>query len=463
MIASLLEYIHDGVQIIDADGLLVYCNQVAAEVDDINIRDSLGKHILDVYPSLKEETSTMLKALKNGLPIIDTEQRFNNYKGKEIATLNTTLPILEGSEIVGAVEISRNITDVKNLSEEVQDLRKTIYSSRGKVVNQHVKARYHFDDIVTVNQEFIRVKSIAMKAAKTDMPILVYGETGTGKELLVQSIHNESNRAKSSFIAQNCAALPGSLLEGILFGTSKGGFTGAVDRPGLFEMANGGTLFLDEINSMPLELQAKLLRVLQDGYVRRVGDNKDRHVDVRVIAATNIEPNEAIAQGTIRRDLYYRLNTITIWIPRLRDRREDIPELVKHFVNVFNAEYFRHIEGVSENVERLFNEYPFEGNVRELEHVLRGSMSVMDHNVVGLEDLPPMLQKYHKKLHTIEIEEASDHILSESLPLKEALVKAELQYIHQALALHHGNISKAAKQLGIPRQTLQYKMKKWNI
>ena len=190
---------------------------------------------------------------------------------------------------------------------------------------------YTFDDLLTTNQEFKQLILQGKKAARSSSSVLVYGESGVGKELFVQSIHNESNRKNSPFIAQNCAALPESLLEALIFGTAKGSYTGAVERQGLFELANGGTLFLDELQSMPIELQAKLLRVLEDGVVRRIGGTKSTVVDVRVITAMNIAPENAIEENKLRPDLYYRLNVLSYELPPLRKRQEDILLLAESF------------------------------------------------------------------------------------------------------------------------------------
>lgn len=458
----MLEYISDGVQIVDESGNLIYCNRNSALLDDINISESLGKHITEIYPSLKEEESTLLKVLATKTPILNREQTYRTYKGKNIATINSTLPILSGDTIEGAIEISRNITTYKELTEKVIDLQsmaKGPTEFEQKIVRT-VNDGYRFEDIITTHPEFNRVKSVAMKAANTDIAVLIYGETGTGKELLTQAIHNSSRRKNKPFIAQNCAALPGSLLEGILFGTVKGGFTGAVDRPGLFELADTGTLFLDEINSMPQELQAKLLRVLQDGKIRRIGDTKERKVDVRIVAATNIEPNLAVDMGLIRRDLYYRLNTVTLWIPKLSDRKEDIPLLTQFFIKKYNGRLYRGIKNVSAEVMQLFLDYPWEGNVRELEHVIEGAVTFVDGEIIEIVDLPYNLKNYYDK-HPIKTQSVQRLELSNGLV--EALESAEKKLISEALKESDGNTAKAARILKIPRQTLQYKMKKFEL
>lgn len=457
----MLEYISDGVQIVDADGNLVYCNHNSAVLDDINISESIGKHITEIYPSLKEEESTLLKVLITKNPIFNKEQTYRTYKGKIIATVNHTLPIINKGQIEGAIEISRNVTPYKELSERYLDLQSKVNApsvSSGK--RRAMPAIYTFEDIKTIHSEFNRIKSVAMKAAPTEIPVLIYGETGTGKELLTQAIHNSSKRKHNPFIAQNCAALPASLLEGILFGTVKGGFTGAVDRRGLFELADTGTLFLDEINSMPQELQAKLLRVLQDGRIRRVGDTKETQVDVRIIAATNVDPNIALEDGMIRRDLYYRLNTVTLWIPKLSDRKEDIPLLTQYFIDKYNNQLYRNFKGVTEAVMTLFHNYNWPGNVRELEHVIEGAVNFAEGNSIDLDDLPPNLRRHYDthfktfKTHTLQQTE-----LLEQADLNTILKTAEITAIDAAMDATGGNITQAAKILGIPRQTLQYKLK----
>lgn len=455
----ILEHISDGIQVIDQEGMLIYCNRNSAMLDDINLSESIGRHITEVYPSLKEQESTLLKVLENKTPILNREQTYRTYRGKKITTINSTLPILVAGQIAGAIEISRDITPYKELSERYMDLQSTLHTNESALKPEYGRAEYHFEDIITVHAEFNRIKTIAMKAARTEIPILVYGETGTGKELLTQAIHNSSKRHLRPFVAQNCAALPSSLLEGILFGTVKGGFTGAVDRMGLFELADRGTLFLDEINSMPQDLQAKLLRVLQDGKIRRIGDTKERKVDVRIIAATNVEPNKAIDMGLIRRDLYYRLNTVTLWIPKLSDRREDIPVLTNYFIEKYNNALYRNIKGLSKQVSDLFMSYEWEGNVRELEHIIESAVNFTEGQWIEVEDLPPTLRRNLPQKSQVP------PVLSEDCEtdLVKRLLAYEKKAIEEALEAEEYNISKAAKTLKIPRQTLQYKMKKFDI
>lgn len=451
----IVESMSDGIQIIDQEGYLIYCNKHSAMLDDIDRDEAIGHHITSVYPSLKEQESTLLKVLETQETISNREQTYRNYKGKKVTTVNTTLPLMEGHIVRGAVEISQDITAYKELSERFMDLQSRLHHEPEKEPIFPHRVHYCFDDIITQHVAFQRMKKLAMKASQTDIPILIYGETGTGKELMTQAIHHQSKRRHRPFIAQNCAALPASLLEGILFGTVKGGFTDAVDRMGLFEMADKGTLFLDEINSMPLELQAKLLRVLQDGKIRRVGDTKERQVDVRIIAATNIEPNKAIEEGLMRRDLYYRINTVTLWIPRLSDRQEDIPLLTDFFIGKYNRKLNRNIQGVSPAVKSCLLNHPWNGNVRELEHVIEGAIHFAESQWIMPEDLPPNFS-----LPCIKNAPGEDEL---DQGLQAFLEKTERKAIEKVKNETGGNISEMARMLKIPRQTLQYKLKKYHL
>ena len=452
-ILEILDYIEEGIHIIDKNGRIIYYNLFAQTIDGVDRDKAIGRHLLEIYPSLTYETSTLLTVMKTGKPIFKEEQTFINYKGEKITTINSSIPIKNNGKTLGALEISKDITQVRKMSEAIVDLQSKLYNnktpSKSKVEET---ARYTFIDIIGENKEMLNLKKISLKAAETDAPVLIYGETGTGKELFVHSIHNSSHRKHSPFITQNCAALPANLLEGILFGTAKGGFTGAEDRQGLFELAHGGTLFLDEINSMPLELQSKLLRVLQDGSIRPVGDTKTINVDVRIITATNISPEEAIKHKLLRKDLYYRLNVINFTIPPLKERKDDIPILTDYFIKKFNRKLGKSFRGVSDEVMRIFNIYSWEGNVRELENVIEGIMSIYDVETIELEHLPAKFQKYKNK----------GKGLSES-SLKEILEETERNLILKGLEETDYNISHTADLLKIPRQTLQYKITKYNL
>lgn len=454
-ILEILDYIEEGIHIIDKSGKIVYYNVFAQNIDGIDREQVIGRHLLEIYPSLTEESSTLLTVIRTGESIHKKEQTFLNYKGEKITTINSSIPIKSRGKIMGALEISKDITNVREMSEKIVDLQNQLYKDkRNKSSSKNSEnAKYTFNDIIGQNKEIIRLKSLALRAAEGDASVLIYGDTGTGKELFVHSIHNSSRRKNNPFITQNCAALPAALLEGILFGTTKGGFTGAEDRPGLFELANGGTLFLDEINSMPLELQSKLLRVLQDGNIRRVGGTSTINLDLRIIAATNVPPEEAIEKKQLRRDLYYRLNVVSFEIPTLEDRKDDIPILTDHFIKKFNKELNKNVKGISNRVLNLFYNYKWEGNVRELEHLIEGVMNIYDVEIIDLEHIPPKI----KGNVIIDNEKKMD------LSLKNVLEETERNLIQEALKQADNNITHAAELLKIPRQTLQYRISKLKI
>lgn len=438
---DIFDNLEDGITIIDIRGRIVFLNKKAQKLDNINLNEVLGRHILEVYPSLSQRTSTLLNVLHTGIPIKDNTQSFINFKGEKITTLNTTLPVLNGEKIIGAIEISRDLTSVKKMTDEILKLKNELITRKdGKNVERRL---YTFMDIIGESSEMLYIKNIAIKASNSSSPVFIYGETGVGKELFVQAIHSASRRKNGPFIAQNCAAVPETLLEGILFGTVRGSFTGSEDRPGLLELADGGTLYLDELNSMPPTLQAKLLRVLQDGLVRRIGDIKEKKVDVRFIASTNINPEECLKRGLIRRDLYYRLNVISINIPELKDRKTDIPLLVNFFIEKYKNRFGKYkIQITEEALDCLIN-YSWPGNVRELEHIIERILNLKDDDTITIDDLPE------------QIKECSN------VSLEESIERYEKKLIEDALKLSDNNVSLAAKRLKIPRQTLQYKIKKY--
>lgn len=455
-IEKILDYLDEGVHIIDRNGNIVFYNRAAERLDGVDRNKVQGRTLLDIYPSLDEDSSTLLTAVRTGKRIKREEQVFLNYLGKKITTENTTVPIRNGNTIVGAMEISKNITDVREMSETIVELTEKLY--RGNRLEENLKgfAKYEVEDIIGESPAMNYVKEMIRKAAKSDMSVLVSGDTGTGKELVVHAIHNAGRRRNRPFIAQNCAAIPQTLLEGILFGTVKGSFTGAENRAGLFELAHGGTLFLDEVNSMPMDLQSKLLRVLQDGSIRRVGSTKTVSVDVRIMTAMNISPTEAIERGDLRRDLYYRLNVLHLELPRLRDRRSDIPALLQHFIDKYNQRFSKQVRGVDADVMEILMHDDWDGNVRELENVLEGIIGITERDRITVSDLPYKMQ--HSDSVRNELPE-----MSADGGLQEILKAAERRIIQTVYEEEGGNISKTAERLRIPRQTLQYKLQKFSL
>lgn len=456
LLEMLIRYVDEGIHVIDNEGKTILYNKVMEDLEGLDGSEVVGRKILDVFPSLNENTSTLCSVLKNGEPIMDRYQNYVNKKGYNITAVNTTIPIKIDGKVMGAVEISKDFTKVKELYDKIIQLRNKNSNS-----NEN-SSTFTFDNITGYSFKFLKTVETAKMASKSASTVLVYGETGTGKEVFARCIHNESNRRDKPFIAVNCAALPEGLLEGILFGTVKGGFTGAMNRPGLFEQANGGTLLLDEINSMSASLQAKLLRVLQEGYVRRIGDVKDIPVDARIIATTNEEPNEAVKRGAIRKDLFYRLSVVNITIPPLRDRKEDIPLFVKEFVEKYNEEFSKDVWDISKEVYDSFLRYEWPGNVRELKNYVEGAMNMVNGHILKKESFTPQVQESIFNDDRMRVSSVNREYEFE-MPLDEYMEEIERNIIVKALLKCENNISEAARTLNIKRQTLQHKMRKYNI
>lgn len=324
---------------------------------------------------------------------------------------------------------------------------------------------YTFENIISNNNNFLRTIDFAKKIAQNNSSVLIVGETGTGKELFAQSIHNASNFAEGPFIAINCAAIPDTLVESVLFGTVQGAFTGAKNNEGLLYQAQNGTIFLDEINSLNLDSQAKLLRFLQDKTVRSVGGNKHVKIACRIISAVNKDIEKEIRSHKIREDLYYRLATVVLHIPSMRERMDDVPVLTDHFIHKYSTEFGNNISKVDSELMNLFMNYNWPGNVRELEHVLESAMNLVEQNENALKviHLSEFLQQKFSVVNARTRAEKSEGTYSTEKPLYEILEEVERQVIVERLAKNQGNISQTAKELGIFRQALQYRIKKYMI
>ncbi|NOV02923.1 sigma-54 interaction domain-containing protein [Paenibacillus planticolens] len=456
---KMLNIIDVGVHLIDRKGITIFYNDKMAETDGLKREQVVGKNFFELFPSLTNETSTFMKVLQTGTEIREKIQTYVSVTGKRITTINSTYPLHEHGEIIGALEVAKDITSIVHLHDQILDLRHQIYDSPAKDKKSASSARYHFSDLIGSNEAFQQTISFAKKASRTSSPVLICGPTGTGKELVAQSIHNAGARRNRLFIAQNCAAVPNELMEGIMFGTARGAFTGAVDRAGLFEQANGGTLFLDELNSLDLLLQAKLLRVLQDGLVRRVGGTHEQQVDVRIITAMNIDPRDALDKGMLRSDLFYRLNVVNLTLPPLARRKEDIPILTNHFIDKFNELFGMKITGIAPAaLQRLLN-YHWPGNIRELSHAIESIYNLMELECEVIEEihLPASI------LGNYVMRPEQRHEAAVSTGLTDKVKQLEKEAIVSALAHHQYNVTLTAQALGIKRQALQYKLNRYGI
>ncbi|MDD2215708.1 MAG: sigma 54-interacting transcriptional regulator [Eubacteriales bacterium] len=442
--------VEEGVHVIDMNEETIIYNESMANLEKMNRNDVLKKPFRQIFNSIEEERSTLLQALRKGKITANVQQTYCNKDGKEITTINSTYPVIEGDRIIGAIEIARNITEIQKMCHTIMKLQKATLEPTD--VKDHKIKKYHFENLIGQNEEFVETVNRAKKAAKSNVAVLIYGETGTGKELVAQSIHYDGNRREKPFLAQNCAALPESLLEGILFGTSKGGFTGAMDRAGLFEQADGGTLLLDEISAMPYELQGKLLRVLQEDYIRRVGGSKDIPIDVRIIATINEPVDYLIKKGKLRKDLYYRLSIIFIDMPPLRKRQDDIMLLAEKFLDKHNRLNGKEVWMLSEKAKEKLLDHDYPGNVRELENIIMAGVSMIEDEHV--------LTDEHISIVKTKEESFGSHAKAMEMGLDRYMDLIEKQIINETMVANNGNISRTAEQLSIKRQTLQHKLKK---
>ncbi len=446
-ILNLYNYI-DGLVVTNNEGIIEYYTTYRPDINNLREDEVLGKHVFEIYPDLNEKTSSIMRVLKTGDPIYNEKQHLKTSKGQDIFAVNTTLPIKSGDEIIGAVDVSRYI--------EPDMIRKEILLSVKENKSVNSKSKLHtLNNIIADSPLMVEVKEMIRKVSKTDSSVLIYGETGTGKELVAQSIHSHSSRKDGPFISQNCAAIPSTLLESILFGTVKGSYTGAENRKGLFELANGGTLFLDEINSMEIGIQPKLLKAIEEKSVTRVGGLRPIDTDVRIVSAMNEAPIKAVSNNKLRDDLYYRIGVIEIHLPELKDRKEDIKLLTKHFIETFNIEMKKNIIGITEEVETIFNNYSWPGNVRELKNVIERAFNLSSSNFIQVKHLP-----YYMRESKISIR--NNNIKLGEKSLTEYVDEFEKGLIQLALS-RSNNLTETAELLRISKQALNYKIKKYDL
>ena len=442
----------DTIILTDDRGYITYFITYRPDVNPNRPKNMVGKHMLEAFKTLTEETSSVMRVIKTEEPILNEIQEFP-YDSYVVRSINTTMPIKENGKLVGVANMIRYLDGPFKRNEIVIDMKE----------KKDFGIRYHIDDIEGCSESISYLKQKIRMVSETDSAVLIYGETGVGKELVAQSIHGLSSRRNNRFVSQNCAAIPESLLESIIFGTVKGAYTGAENRPGLFEISKGGTLFLDEINSMEITLQAKILRAIEDNEVTRIGSNTPIKTDVRIISALNENPMDCIKNKKLRRDLFYRLSTVEIDIDPLRKRKEDISYMTDYYINYFNKRMNRAIIGIDEDVEKIFSRYEWPGNVRELRNVLEGAFNIATSRKIKKKYLPNyLLQEFDVE----GIEMADEHIIrwsnGEDFNLDEAIKEYERNIIISAL--HNSrNLSEAAKKLGISRQNLNYKLNKHSL
>lgn len=440
-----------GIVVTDIQGKIVYITQTYADILGVNAKESLGKDVEDVIPHTrmrivsetgKEEVGSIFK-LRNGETVI--VNRFPVKKNGRIIGA-----IAYGSLVkTGQYNTNTTIELIKRLDQEIDQYKTELNKLRG--------AKYSLDQIIGSTSEIVKLKELIKKVAQTKSTVLITGETGTGKELVAHAIHQLSPRNHHPFIRVNCAAIPGELLESELFGYEEGAFTGAKKggRIGKFELAHCGTLLLDEINQMPVYLQSKLLRVIQEKEIERVGSNKPIEIDVRLIFTTNENLFNLVKKGVFREDLYYRINVVTIDTPPLRTRIDDMPLLIECFIKKINRELGLNIQGVTKEVLELFRSYHWPGNIRELEHSLERAANMVLSGVLGIEQFSNLILRI-KTENIQQIQNDTDSLSS----LRD---KVEREAIIEVLRKTNMNVRLAASILKIHKSVLYEKIKKYGI
>lgn len=428
----------DALIIVNEENMILYSAMINDDRTYISTKDVIGQNLYEMYPNLTEENSTHARVMKTGKPVINENQLIVERSGKAYVINTSTFPIEDNGRRIGTFDLSSSLTP-KSKNDEKEDRNKL----------------YVLDSIVTENESMLSIKSKILKVSRNDSPVMVIGESGTGKELIVEAIHSMGSRREKPFISVNCAAIPDALMESTLFGTVKGSFTGAENRKGLFEIADGGTLFLDEINSMNIELQAKLLKVVEEQKYMKLGGERYVDVDVRVISAVNVDPEEAIKNNSLRSDLFFRLGVVQFFVPPLRERKEDLKPLTEHFISYYNSRMNRQVMGVDEDVRRVFENYPWPGNVREFRNVMESAFNMAEGEYITLNDIPETLAVFSFTRGNTAFPAAGKSLTSMTNEYEKEIIQQTLR--------NSRSLSEASSMLKMTRQAVKYKIEKYGI
>ncbi|MSS43410.1 PAS domain-containing protein [Anaerosalibacter bizertensis] len=443
LLKTIMETTNDAIVYVNKEGYIEMISKPYADFLQVKREEVIGKHVRDVI-----ENTRMDVVIKTGVSEIAEVQEINGNK-----MIATRIPVFVKGNVVGAVGrvLFRDINELNALYMKISKIEKelNLYKDEFKKVNS---AKYSLDSIISESKSMHKIKELTKRTAKTNSNVLILGESGTGKELFAHAIHSISRRSNAPFIKVNCGAIPYELLESELFGYEEGSFTGAKKggKIGKFKAADGGTIFLDEIGDLPMNMQVKLLRVLQDKEIERIGSNSSEKVDVRIITATNRDLEEMVSEGKFRLDLYYRLNVLTIKVPPLRERKDDIPILSEYLIQKISRRENIRVDRISDSALEYLKRYNWPGNVRELENILERAINFLDEEtVIKPEHLPSKITGIMRK--------------KKVRSLKLTLEEVERQAIIDSLIFSNGNKTKAASILDISRTSLYEKIDKYNI
>ncbi|SMF00357.1 sigma-54 interaction domain-containing protein [Desulfovibrio gilichinskyi] len=424
--SAVLDSLADGVFTVDKEWNITFFNEAASRITGIPCEEAVGSKCWEVFhSSLCDGDCALRSCMKHNGRLSNKSIFFIHADGKKVPVSISAAPLVDSDgKIIGGVESFRDLSDIQIMRRKVHD-------------------SWRFEDIIGKSKPLTKVFAIMPQVSKSEATVLLLGESGTGKELFARAIHNLSDRKHGPFVAVNCGALPDNLLESELFGYKAGAFTDArKDKPGRFELAAGGTIFLDEIGDMPPKLQVKLLRVLQEKTFEPLGAVSSVNANVRIVAATNRNLAELVENGTFRQDLFYRLNVVTLNLPSLKQRPEDIPLLINHFINRLNALQGKTIDGISEDALQIFMRHPYPGNVRELENILEFAFILCPSGFIQIEHLPEYLQPQIKNNLSHE---------NKAMTLEEIKCLA----ISRALERNNGKKMATCRELGISKDTLR--------
>lgn len=443
---KILDNIHDAICVVDKEAKVLIWNKSAEKLYKISKKDIYYKKIQEVFPS-----ALLPKVITEGSSY---ENIFNSPR-EGCYNIISAKPLIDNEKIIGGVSCDKDISELIRMAELLNKTQSNLQVLESEVSSLN-ESRFAFSQIVSNNNKFNEIIEFSRNISKSTINVLITGESGTGKEVFARAIHIESGR-KGYFVPINCSAIPSELMESELFGYKGGAFTGSSreGRVGKFELANNGTIFLDEIGDMPINMQPKILRVIEDGIITRVGSENSTKIDVRIIAATNKDLTKLMYEGLFRKDLYYRLNSVLIELPPLRERREDIPLLVNKFIRDFCISYGTNILEIPSDVMDILINHPWEGNIRELKNLIERIVILSKHNKFDISYLPSDILKTQHMNSTLQVKNNID--------LSETVGNKEKELILKALKISNYNKRKAAEILNIPRSTLYFKMSKYNI